>query len=54
MKQYRTPLERRLKESARLNERYRSDPDFRLRRINYERARRGYPLIASLDEARVR
>ncbi len=33
---------------------YAKSPRERLRRINYTRARRGVPLIASLDETRLR
>lgn len=34
--------------------RYQSDPSYRLQRINHTRARRGQPLVASLDEIRPR
>lgn len=34
--------------------RYRSAPAYRLRRINHTRARRGQPLVASLDEVNLR
>jgi hypothetical protein len=37
---------------AKRRERYRSDPEWRLRRINEERARKGLPLAASIDEVR--
>jgi hypothetical protein len=50
MREYRTPLSKRRRDSARLVARYWNDPDFRLRNINADRARRGRPLIASLDE----
>jgi hypothetical protein len=35
-------------------ERYRNDPEYRLRRINHTRAMRGRPLVASLDEVNLR
>lgn len=50
MRHYATPLHKRRKDSARLVALYHSDPEFRLSRINADRARRGRPLIASLDE----
>jgi hypothetical protein len=50
MKEYRTSLQKRRHRSAKLVDRYWSDPEFRLARINADRARRGRPLIQSLDE----
>jgi hypothetical protein len=35
-----------------LNKRYRTDPAFRLKRINAARVRQGYEPLGSLDEAK--
>jgi hypothetical protein len=35
-----------------LNKRYRTDPEFRLKRINAARIRQGYEPLASLEEAK--
>lgn len=45
--------ERRL-DAERINLRYRTDPEFRLRRINRARAHLGLPLRASLGECQLR
>ena len=50
MKQYRTSLRHRIRTSAKLTERYWSDPEYRLKCINADRARRGRPLLSSVDE----
>lgn len=51
---YVMPLEDRQREAAWQRGRYRSDPTFRLDRINRVRARRGQPVLQSLCEAKVR
>ena len=48
------PYTDRLYESCRQRRRYLTDPAFRLDRINRSRARRGAPLLPSLDAARIR
>lgn len=52
-REYRTSLSKRRHRSAKLVDRYWSDPEFRLARINADRARRGCPLIDSLEEVAV-
>lgn len=50
MRIYRTSLKKRLRRCERFKERYWSDPEYRLHRINADKIRRGKPPIASLDE----
>ena len=47
---YRIPLKVRLRYARNKRDRYHRDPDYRLACINKERARRGAPLIAALEE----
>lgn len=47
---YDMPLEDRRKRAERRKVRYSTDPDFRLREINRDRARRGVPLISDLSQ----
>jgi hypothetical protein len=47
---YALPLATRRRIAQRRNARYRTDPDYRLKRINDARAQRGASPIASLDE----
>jgi hypothetical protein len=51
---FRTSLEYRLRVARRRNERYRADPDYRLARINAERARKGLEPHPSLDRVKSR
>lgn len=51
---YKLSLAKRRAVQARRNERYRTDPAYRLVRVNEKRARDGKPLLASLDEVELR
>lgn len=44
------PLETRLRIAKRRNERYATDEEYRLKCVNRERARRGLPLAANVNE----
>lgn len=46
MSKFATPFAERMHHA----ERYRSDPEFRLRKVNYARGRRGLPLLGSIEE----
>ena len=48
MRQYRQPLSKRMQLSARWQQRYRDDPQFRLKWINAQRAAKGQPLATEL------
>jgi hypothetical protein len=50
-KQYATPLHRRIKQADALRGRYRSDPAYRLHKVNSVRVRKGLPLAT--DEAEI-
>lgn len=50
MKEYATPLAERLRIAAYYRERYRSDPEYRLRKVNCLRIRQGLKPRASVDE----
>lgn len=50
MREYRQPLSKRLRDSAYHTRRYWNDPDYRVRTINRERAKRGRPTISSPEE----
>lgn len=45
---FKTPLHKRLRASERFKDRYRSDPEFRLARINARRVAEGKEPVASL------
>jgi hypothetical protein len=47
---YTLPLEKRRRVAQRRNERYRTEPGYRLSRINETRRRAGVPEIAALSE----
>lgn len=42
--------EKRARRAARFKERYRREPEYQLRRLNYNRASKGLPLLTSLSE----
>lgn len=42
--------EKRMRRAARHKHRYRTDPEYQLRRINYNRASKGLPLLTSLSQ----
>lgn len=48
------PLAERLLRSEQVSRRYRTDPAFRLRKINRARQHQGLPPRASLDEVQLR
>lgn len=50
MRDYLRSLDERIKESARQRDRYWTDPQFRLDRVNRARARLGRPLARSLED----
>lgn len=50
---YATPLSERLRVAAYYREKYRTDPEYRLRKVNCLRARQGLPPRASVDEINV-
>jgi hypothetical protein len=50
MKEFADPLKRRIYRARWLRERYRSDPAYRLARLNKDRIRRGLPPHTSLDQ----
>ena len=52
MREYRTSLNKRRYQSARIMERYWSDPQFRLECVNKDRARRGAPLLTCPTQIR--
>ena len=54
MREFELSLERRRYEAAWNKHRYWSDPAFRLDRINRNRALRGRPLLASIEEVATR
>lgn len=54
MRQYRTSLQKRRRRVERFKERYWTDPQYRLDRINADRIRRGRPVLGSLDEIKRR
>lgn len=54
MRSFTIPLSTRRIRAAAKAARYRTDPDFRLQRINRARAHQGYPPRASLEEVRLR
>lgn len=47
---YKLPLEQRRRLCEAAKARYHASPELRLKRINYERARRGVKLITDLSE----
>jgi hypothetical protein len=51
---YKLPLCERRRYAADKRRRYRASPDERLKRINEARRFRGLPLVASLDECKLR
>ena len=54
MRRFSKPLIERQLDAERLNRRYRTDPEFRLRRINRARRQQGLAPRASLDEVKLR
>jgi hypothetical protein len=50
MREYATPLAERLRIAAYYRERYKRDPEYRLRKVNCLRVRQGLPPRASVDE----
>jgi hypothetical protein len=54
MRPFSKPLIERQLDAERMNRRYRTDPEFRLHRINRARAHQGLPPRASLDDVRMR
>jgi hypothetical protein len=50
MRDYRQPLSKRRYDSAYHTNRYWTDPEYRVRKINRERVRLGRPTISSVDE----
>lgn len=53
MSRFVTPLAERQRIAAYYRERYRTDPDYRLRKVNDMRARQGLPPRASVDEINI-
>lgn len=53
-REFHAPLGERLAMSVYANDRYRRDPEFRLRRINRARLAQGLPPRASLEEVKLR
>lgn len=47
---YTMPLKKRIRVAKRRRERYRTEPEYRLRRVNLSRAQKGLPPLASVDE----
>lgn len=54
VREFQKPLAERLLDAERMNRRYRTDPDFRLRRINRARQQAGLAPRASLAECDLR
>jgi hypothetical protein len=50
MREYATPLAERLRIASYYRERYKRDPDYRLRKVNCLRARQGLAPRASIEE----
>lgn len=50
MSRYKTPFPKRMHESKRRKQRYREEAEYRLKRINYHRAKKGLPLAHSIDD----
>lgn len=50
MRVYKTPLKERLRIAEYHRERYKRDPEYRLRKVNMLRAWQGLPLRQSVDE----
>jgi hypothetical protein len=51
---YDLPLSVRLRKAEHKRKRYRMDPEQRLKAINKDRERRGYPKVSSLAECKLR
>jgi hypothetical protein len=54
MPRFATPLKERQRVAAYYRERYRTDPEYRLKKLNQLRAKQGLPPRASVDEINVR
>ena len=48
MPEYRTPMKERMRASERWRQRYREDPEFRLKCVNWRRKAAGRPLLTDL------
>lgn len=47
---FRTPLHRRMRQADSLRQRYRTDPAYRLHKVNSARAQKGNPPLSHTDE----
>ena len=54
MSEFKTPLKQRLYIAAYYRERYRTDPEYRLRKVNCLRARQGLPPRASVADLNIK
>jgi hypothetical protein len=54
MREFADPLPVRARRAELKRSRYRMNPEQRLRAINKDRARRGYPTVSSLAECKLR